>query len=102
MNLFTNVNINDADDEIDVLTHESADEFLKLAIENSEDVILAWGVSSSKLTSSRIDEVNQLLNDYPDKVKMLLNPNTKNISHPLNPKCRESWLVEKLDNIKEV
>lgn len=101
MNLFTNVKINDAYDEIEVLTHESANDYLGQAIENSDDVILAWGASSSKITSGRIHEVNQLLKAYRDKVKMLMNPSTKSISHPLNPMCRRLWMVENLDDTKE-
>lgn len=101
MNLFTNVNINDGSDEIEVLTHESADDYLLKAIEDSNDVILAWGSSSSKITSHRIDEINHLLKDFPDKVKKLLNPKTKSISHPLNPKSRGFWMVERVENLKE-
>lgn len=102
MNLFTNVNINDAVDDIEVLTHEDADNYLLKAIEDCENVILAWGSSSSKITSHRIDEINHLLKDFPDKVKKLINPTTKNISHPLNPKSRSFWMVEKLEYTKEI
>lgn len=101
MNLFTNININDASDEIEVLTHEDADDYLLKAIEDSEDVILAWGSTSSKLTTHRIEEINHLLNNFPDKVKQLVNPNTKKVSHPLNPKSRGFWMVEKVEYLKE-
>src|SRR5699024_9934235 len=101
MNLFTNVNINDAVDDIEVLTHEDADNYLLKAIEDSEVIILAWGSSTSKITNNRIEEVNKLLNDYEDKIHILMNPTTKAIAHPLNPKSRSFWMIEKIDNRQE-
>lgn len=101
MNLFTNVNINDAVDDIEVLTHEDADDYLLKAIEDSNDIILAWGSSSSKITSHRIEEVHHLLKDFSDKVKILINPSTRKISHPLNPKSRSFWMVEQLKELQK-
>ena len=94
MNLFTNVNINDEVDDIELLTHENADDYLLKAIEDSKEFILAWGSSSFKITTHRIEEINHLLKDFSDKVKILINPSTKNISHPLNTKSRSFWTVE--------
>lgn len=101
MSLFTNVNINDATEEIEELLHESADEHLLKAAENSEVIILAWGSSTSKITNNRIEEVNKLLNDYEDKIHILMNPTTEAIAHPLNPKSRSFWMIEKIDNRQE-
>ena len=97
MNLFTNIEINKNMEEVEDLITEESDQYLLQAIEDSEDVIIAWGSTSSKIFSERIKTVNQMLEAQPDKVRVLLNPETKQISHPLNPKSRSFWMVEKLD-----
>lgn len=100
-NLFTNVNINDATEELEELVHESSDEYLLKAAEDSEVIIFAWGSSTSKITNNRIKEVTELLKDYEDKIHILMNPTTKEIAHPLNPKSRLFWMIEKIKNRQE-
>jgi len=97
MNLFTNIEINKNMEDVEDLVIEESDKYLLQAIEDSEDVIIAWGSTSSKIFTERIKTVNQMLEAHSDKVRVLLNPNTKQISHPLNPKSRSIWMVEKLD-----
>lgn len=96
-NLFTNIEISERMEEVEDLNHEEADEYLVQAVKNSETVILAWGSTSSKIITQRIDEVHQKLNEYVDKIRVLINPTTKQICHPLNPKSRSMWMVEPLN-----
>lgn len=49
----------------------------------------------------RIGTINDLLEPHTDKVRRLVNPTTKQICHPLNPKSRSIWMIEKLDVRKE-
>ncbi|HEC2157441.1 hypothetical protein QI259_10075 [Staphylococcus saprophyticus] len=64
-------------------------------------MILAWGASPSKIMTHRIGTINDLLEPHTDKVRRLVNPTTKQICHPLNPKSRSIWMIEKLDVRKE-
>lgn len=97
MNLFTNIEMSKDMEEVEDLITEESDKYLLQTIEDSEDVIIAWGSTSSKIFTHRIKAVNKMLEAHPDKVRVLLNPKTKQISHPLNPKARSIWMVEKLD-----
>lgn len=101
MNLFTNVNINDAVDDIEILTHEDTDDYLLKSNRRQRGNHFCLGSSSSKITTHRIEEINHLLKDFSDKVNILINPSTKNISHPLNPKSRACWMIEKFNNLQE-
>lgn len=96
VNLFSNVNINKGIDEVEDLVHEETDKYITQAAESSDTVILAWGSTNSKNFTERIKEVNQLLEEYKDKLRVLVNPDSKEICHPLNPKSRNFWMVEKL------
>ena len=100
MNLFTNVNINDSDDEIEELIHEEADDYILKAATASDIIIFAWGSSSTKLIDNRIDEIKQLLDGQLDKVSILVNPDTNKITHPLNPRTRAFWNIQPLSKTK--
>jgi len=96
VNLFTNVNTGKNINEVETMVHEEADKYMIQAVESSDTVIFAWGSTNSKLFTTRIKEVNQLLEDYKDKLRILINPSSKEICHPLNPKSRNFWMVEQL------
>lgn len=98
VNLFTNVELSNRMDEVEDILHEETDKYILEAVENSESIILAWGSTSSKIITNRIKEVETLLEPFEDKIQLLLNPTTKQISHPLNPKSRTFWMIEKRKN----
>lgn len=101
VNLFTHVDIANNADEVEVLLHEEADKFILDAAKNSDEIIFAWGASSAKIISQRIKEVELLMIDYTEKISRLINPATKKLTHPLNPKSRTFWVLEKIQNIEE-
>ena len=96
VNLFTNMNCNNTISDIEDLNHAEADNYLLEASKDSEVIIFAWGSTNSKIYTERVKEIYQLLNDQKEKLHMLVSPNTKEICHPLNPKSRNFWIVEKM------
>lgn len=98
VNLFTNIELSNQMDEVEDILHEAADQYILEAVENSEDVILAWGSTSSKIITNRIKELETVLEPHAKKIKILVNPTTKQISHPLNPKSRTFWMIEKRES----
>lgn len=101
VNLFTHVDIANNADEVEELLHEEADKYILDAAKGCDEIIFAWGASSSKIISQRIKEVESLMIDYTEKTGRLINPTTKKLTHPLNPKSRQFWVIEKLQNIEE-
>lgn len=71
------------------------------AIKESDNVLIAWGASSSKIIDYRIQELSQLLDAQSTKVSKLINPETKKITHPLNPKSRAFWVLESVQETLE-
>jgi len=100
-NLFTNTQMAESIDEIEQLVHEEADDYILKAVKDSEIVILAWGSSSTKIISNRINEIETLLKEDNKKLNKLINPATKKLTHPLNPKSRTFWVLEKIQNTEE-
>lgn len=94
VNLFTNTDLANKADEVEELLHDEADKYILEAVKNSDEVIMAWGSSNSKIMSHRIKEVEAILQKSTTDLSKLINPITKKITHPLNPKSRSFWLIE--------
>lgn len=96
MNLFTNMNCNNNLSEVEELNHTEADKYLQDAAKDSDVIILAWGSTNSMVYIERIKQIYQLFESQKEKLYMLVNPNSKEICHPLNPKSRNIWIIEKV------
>lgn len=93
VNLFTNVGLAEGEDVEDMI-HEESDEYIVKALKASEEVIMAWGSTSSEIATHRIKSVEGIIFQSGIQVKMLVNPLTQQIAHPLNPRCRKIWMLK--------
>ena len=80
----------------EMLNDTASDDYIKNSAENCGIVILAWGtgVATNKRISARVDEVMELLQEYKNKMYLISDGETKGY-HPLVPKIRTSWKLEK-------
>lgn len=93
--------------------HKDYKKLSKTAIKENDDIILqyakdckkiifAWGTlgNTCKTTKERTEELLKLLDSEKDKFHYLTDESKEKIYHPLNPKNRNNWFINKYNTSK--
>lgn len=92
VNLFSRTDIMaKARKDVKSLYDENTDQYIRLAGEKADVIILAWGASGTETVKKRQQEVMQLLAPYQEKLRMIVDGQNREYVHPLCPSIRNGW-----------
>ena len=75
---------------------ENTDQYIRLAGEKADTIILAWGASGTETVKQRQQEVMELLAPYREKFRMIVDEQNREYVHPLCPSVRNGWSLKEV------
>ena len=97
VNLFSRTDImTKSKNAIKSLYDENTDQYIRLAGEKADTIILAWGASGTETVKKRQQEVLQILAPYQEKFRMIVDGQNREYVHPLSPSVRNGWSTREM------
>ncbi len=87
--------------DIKSLYDEQTDNYIQIAGEKADTIILAWGASSTEKVKQRQQEVLQILKPYQGKFRMIVDEQNREYVHPLCPSVRNGWDLKEIRSEKQ-
>lgn len=86
--------------DVKALYDENTDQYIRLAGEKADTIILAWGASGTETVMQRQQEVIQILGTYREKFRMIMDEQGREYVHPLCPSVRNGWSLKEVPPLK--
>ena len=97
VNLFSRTDImRKARKDLQAFYDENTDQYIRIAGEKADTIILAWGASGTETVKKRQQEVMQILSPYQEKLRMIADGQGREYVHPLCPSVRNGWSLKEV------